>query len=198
MITIFETIDDTVTKTRIDGLLPLLLQHVKQLKTNHDLTIPEAARFGLGWCEVLAVLEDRSFDPDEIEANAKTKVIGLIAAYKAEQERQRLADIEADNQSRMAEEAERTRVLGLRPRYLNITAHCKDLCSFSLLSENKETIIEQDEGYVPYDLGVGGGDDVELLIDLDTGVIVNWKSPSLKARTKVVRQLTNEDDDDDD
>jgi hypothetical protein len=31
------------------------------------------------------------------------------------------------------------------------------------------------DGYVPYDLGIGGGDYIELEINIETGQIINWK-----------------------
>ena len=42
---------------------------------------------------------------------------------------------------------------------------------FSLSTENVDY-----DGYVPYDLGIGGGDYIRLRIEMDTGQIVDWDS----------------------
>lgn len=47
-------------------------------------------------------------------------------------------------------------------RILTVNAHCRDLCVVSI--GNAET-----DGYVPDDLGIGGGDDVEFDLCLDCG-----------------------------
>lgn len=58
---------------------------------------------------------------------------------------------------------------------ISIMAHCRD--TFSLMCEDPP--IDYD-GYVPGNIGIGGGDDVELEIDLETGQILNWNSVSKK------------------
>jgi hypothetical protein len=63
-------------------------------------------------------------------------------------------------------------------RILSISAKCNDLCFTEFNSD--ELNIEKD-GYVPKNLGIGGGDFVDLEIDVETGQILNWKA------------LTNED-----
>ncbi len=55
-------------------------------------------------------------------------------------------------------------------RRLSIQAHCSDCFSMNLCGKKYQ-------GYVPPFLG-GGGDDVELEIDLDTGQILDWSVPS--------------------
>ncbi len=59
-------------------------------------------------------------------------------------------------------------------RYLTFSAHCRDCFVGTLLSEDEEPLDEH-FGYVPNNLGIGGGDAVTLTIDLETGQIVNWK-----------------------
>lgn len=59
---------------------------------------------------------------------------------------------------------------------LTIQAHCSDR-SFVTLTTPDGTTYEHD-GYVPEDLGIGGGDDVILSIDLDTGKLLDWDKPS--------------------
>ncbi|MBY0232050.1 MAG: hypothetical protein K2W96_22425 [Gemmataceae bacterium] len=49
-------------------------------------------------------------------------------------------------------------------RIARILAHCSDMCSVELADR-------QQHGYVPRDLGIGGGDDVQFDYCLDCGQI---------------------------
>jgi hypothetical protein len=61
-------------------------------------------------------------------------------------------------------------------RILSITAKCSDLCNTSFT--DAKGIEHESDSYVPEDIGIGGGDYVELEIDMETGQIQNWKSVS--------------------
>ena len=50
------------------------------------------------------------------------------------------------------------------PRLALILARCSDMCSVDLAGKHSH-------GYVPRDLGIGGGDDVHFLYCLDCGQI---------------------------
>ena len=63
---------------------------------------------------------------------------------------------------------------------ISISAKCSDLCFTTVIDANGDTIKESD-GYVPDNIGIGGGDYVDLDIDIETGTIVNWKRPTDKA-----------------
>jgi hypothetical protein len=52
--------------------------------------------------------------------------------------------------------------------YMTIGGKVSDM--FWLLAENTNY-----NGYVPSDIGVGGGDCVEFVVDIETGQIKNWK-----------------------
>ena len=68
-----------------------------------------------------------------------------------------------------------------------LAIYCKvsDRFTASLLDQNGETIHEQDDGYVPSFMpGEHYGDYVILDIDLDTGKVLNWKTPSAEAIQK--------------
>lgn len=63
-------------------------------------------------------------------------------------------------------------------RILHICAKCSDMFSANL-SENGE--IKTYDGYVPnFFPEEHYGDYVELKIDIDTGMILNWKKPNEK------------------
>lgn len=53
-------------------------------------------------------------------------------------------------------------------RTLSIFAHSRD-CNNITFPNGAEH-----EGYVPSDIGIGGSDDIEIEIDIDTGKIVGW------------------------
>ncbi len=58
-------------------------------------------------------------------------------------------------------------------RILKINAKCDDRCLLRL-TENNVTIMNN--GYVPYNIGIGGGDYLKFEIDADTGQILNWQA----------------------
>ena len=54
-------------------------------------------------------------------------------------------------------------------------------CSGSLCMELTDTDTDKNNrpqyeyyGYVPFNIGIGGNDEVDLKIDIDTGQILNW------------------------
>jgi len=77
-------------------------------------------------------------------------------------------------------------------RTLEITAKCSDLCFTTFKNGDKE--YEQD-GY-PLDIpGLCEGDYVHLTVDLDTGKLIGFISPTTE---DILQQLKNEDDEDED
>lgn len=58
-------------------------------------------------------------------------------------------------------------------RTINVQAKCSDRCFVQYYNSNTEVSKDKD-GYVPYDLGFGGGDYIEITIDLDTGMVVGF------------------------
>jgi hypothetical protein len=63
-------------------------------------------------------------------------------------------------------------------RILSVNAKCSDLCNISINGQNKN-------GYVPHDLGIGGGDYVEFELCLDCGQI-QGQFPLAKAELEEV------------
>ena len=62
---------------------------------------------------------------------------------------------------------------------ISISAKCSDLC-FSEL-KNNSTVVAEHDGYVPELMpGKHYGDYVILDIDMETGMILNWKKPTPK------------------
>jgi hypothetical protein len=61
---------------------------------------------------------------------------------------------------------------------LSISAKSSDLNSISYKDRNGITTEAGDYSYVPEGIGIGGGDYVELDIDMETGQILNWKPVS--------------------
>ena len=63
---------------------------------------------------------------------------------------------------------------------ITVSGKCSDMCYFAVCDENGETVYEQHDGYVPSGCGVGGGDCVEMTIDIETGRIVGWNADRVK------------------
>ncbi len=62
---------------------------------------------------------------------------------------------------------------------LKICLKVSDCFAACLMSDKGETIHDQDDGYVPSFMpGDHYGDYVILDIDIDTGMITNWKKPT--------------------
>ena len=51
---------------------------------------------------------------------------------------------------------------------MTVQAHCSDLCNITFPDGTEH------EGYVPKDIGIGGGDDVYIKIDINSGRIIGW------------------------
>ena len=62
-------------------------------------------------------------------------------------------------------------------KIISIYAKCSDLFNMSIVdTETGKTIVDDYDGYVPR-CAFGGGDDVQMDIDAETGRILNWKNP---------------------
>jgi len=59
-------------------------------------------------------------------------------------------------------------------RTLKITAKCADRCWIEF-NDTEADISTERGGYVPRHIGIGGGDNVVLTIDIDTGKIIGWE-----------------------
>ncbi len=69
----------------------------------------------------------------------------------------------------------------VQAKVLSISAKCSDCCAASLLDQDGHEIHESD-GYVPgFMPGEHFGDYIMLDIDLETGKILNWKTPTAEA-----------------
>jgi len=72
-------------------------------------------------------------------------------------------------------------------RILSICAKCSDLFTARLIEDDK--VVRTHDGYVPDFMPEEHyGDYVELDIDIDTGLIVNWKRPT---KTQLKKELNN-------
>jgi hypothetical protein len=64
---------------------------------------------------------------------------------------------------------------------LYVSAKCSDMCFVQY--EEGGVSVDYD-GYVPQHLGIGGGDYVELEIDVETGRVIGWDAEAFKAGIK--------------
>jgi len=69
---------------------------------------------------------------------------------------------------------------------LSITAKCSDLCNtfYTDAKKNEHT----SDSYVPENIGIGGGDYIELEIDMETGQILDWKPVSDEVIIKAIKE----------
>lgn len=88
-------------------------------------------------------------------------------------------------------ELEITKPQTVNAKILSIHMKVCDQFSANLLSDKGEIVHEQEEGYVPgFMPGDHYGDYLILDIDIDTGLIVNWKKPT---REKVQEWISKND-----
>lgn len=71
---------------------------------------------------------------------------------------------------------------------LSISAKSSDLNSIKFKDKNGKVTEAGDYAYVPYNIGIGGGDYVELDIDMQTGQILNWKPVSDAQVVKAIKE----------
>lgn len=66
-----------------------------------------------------------------------------------------------------------------KPKYIQVSAKCSDMCAIEFQDENGHKIASMD-GYVPdFMPGEHFGDYIILTIELHTGKIVDWVRPSI-------------------
>lgn len=61
-------------------------------------------------------------------------------------------------------------------RTLRIKAKCTDRCTVAF-EDTEEDITKEKFGYVPRNIGIGGGDYIDILIDIDSGQVIGWDYP---------------------
>lgn len=61
---------------------------------------------------------------------------------------------------------------------VRVSAKCSDLCFATLHDADGKRIGSEHDGYVPGWFPEHGGDYVDLVIDLETGRITNWTTPT--------------------
>jgi hypothetical protein len=60
---------------------------------------------------------------------------------------------------------------------IRIYGKCSDRSHTVAKDASGKRLLEA-EGYVKYGLGLGGGDDIEIEVDIETGKIVGWQKPT--------------------
>lgn len=76
-----------------------------------------------------------------------------------------------------------------------VSIHCKvsDMFTYQLKDADGEVIFNQDDGYVPgFMPGHHYGDYVILDIDIDTGLVTNWTTPSAEEIQTIVNKSEDE------
>lgn len=73
-------------------------------------------------------------------------------------------------------------------KILRVIAKCSDCCTTQLLLD--DVVIADTRGYVPENLGIGGGDYMAFELDLETGTIIGWKPISQDNLDNLISQDT--------
>lgn len=73
---------------------------------------------------------------------------------------------------------------------ITIGAHARDC--FWMGVKVTENVYFNYDGYVPNDMCIGGGDDVEMEIDVETGTIIGWDKEKVKAKLEMLKLETEE------
>lgn len=84
-------------------------------------------------------------------------------------------DNDLDDENEDGEAAKEAELLAkaAQVKVMRVHGHSVDRNHILFKDEKGRNVLEY-EGYVP-GVGIGGGDDIELLIDIKTGQILNWK-----------------------
>ena len=71
-----------------------------------------------------------------------------------------------------------TKPVKVNAKTLKIHVKCSDRFGYAIEDQHGEIIFQQDDGYVPdFMPGQHYGDYIMLDIDMDTGMVTNWKTP---------------------
>jgi hypothetical protein len=65
-------------------------------------------------------------------------------------------------------------------KHMAIFAKTRDCANVRVTDTDGQDILHVDGDYVPYGLGIGGGDYLELTIDIETGMVVGWDAEKVK------------------
>lgn len=79
----------------------------------------------------------------------------------------------------------------MQPKYLTVQAHGRDCNDIAVIDAAGEEIFHHD-GYIPHGLKIGGGDDVYLTIDIETGKIVDWDAFVVRRRIQELMEEGHE------
>lgn len=90
-------------------------------------------------------------------------------------------------------EINQVKTVPVQAKTLRMCLKVRDMFTAEILDENNRALGGQDDGYVPSFMpGDHYGDYVMLDIDLDTGMVTNWKKPSSEDIEKFIFQLDPE------
>ena len=86
-----------------------------------------------------------------------------------------------------------TKVVAVQAKTLSLCLKVSDMFTAHVLDENGVELGGQDDGYVPdFMPGKHYGDYVMLEIDIDSGQITNWKTPSKEQIEKFIASKDDE------
>lgn len=81
-------------------------------------------------------------------------------------------------------------------KIMAIFAKTRDAANVQVKDQDGQDILHIDGDYVPYGFGIGGGDYLELTIDVETGMVVGWDPEKFKRGVSEWLAQNKEEDDD--
>lgn len=86
-------------------------------------------------------------------------------------------------------EINQTKQVKVNAKVMKIFVKCSDRFTYSIEDQDGTEIFTQDDGYVPdFMPGEHYGDYIILDIDIDTGTVLNWKTPTAEQLEKAMKE----------
>lgn len=83
-------------------------------------------------------------------------------------------------------------------KVLSLYGKSRDANTVCVTDSDGNEIVLADGDYIPYGLGIGGGDYIELEIDIETGKIVGWDYEAFKSGlAELLEERRREEEDED-
>lgn len=146
----------------------------------------------IGWRKrVISINWEETPIRGEVTSDNVTKTEDLVHAYSMADALTYLTELRKLAQNTVPPEAKEP-----IPTKLVIYAHSRDCNTVTAHSDEGDSIelTNYTSGYVPLGMCIGGGDDIQLEIDIATGKILDWDTAKVRAR---IAEMTKKDEEDD-
>jgi hypothetical protein len=81
-----------------------------------------------------------------------------------------------------------TKPVKVNAKTIKIHVKCSDRFGYEITDQDGQRLFQQDDGYVPSFMpGPHYGDYIILDIDIDTGMVTNWKKPDAEEIEEIIK-----------